>query len=99
MKKEYISHEKEIVMLSDMVQDVLKKWEKRTDAIEKDIEVNAIPMVLKHVLASHYVHFFKTDKDTVERYLDVLRKMIQEYKVDDLNKEFDVYSNENEAQA
>jgi|9_EtaG_2_1085328.scaffolds.fasta_scaffold16832_6 hypothetical protein len=99
MKTTELQNTEDMQFLSDLIQEVLVEWADETDAKERDIEINTVPFVLKNILASHYVHFFKTDNETVERYLDVLRKMIKAYKVNDINQEFDIDSNKNEAQA
>lgn len=99
MQKVKLQDKEDMLLLSDLIRGALEEWANETDARERDIEVNTVPFVLKHILASHYVHFFKTDKKTVEQYLDVLRKMIQEYKFDDLKEEFNIDINKNKAQA
>ena len=99
MKTTELQNTEDMQFLSDLIQEVLVEWADETDAKERDIEANAVPFVLKNILASHYVHYFKTDNETVERYLDVLREMIKAYKVNDVNKEFGISLNKNKAQA
>lgn len=99
MRKIQLQDKEDMLLLSDMVKGALEEWVDETGAMERDIEINTVPFVLKHILASHYVHFFKTDKKTVDSYLDVLRKLIYEYKANDINQELDIDSNKNKAQA
>ena len=99
MKTTELQNTEDMQFLSDLIQEVLVEWADETDAKERDIEANAVPFVLKNILSSHYVHYFKTDNETVERYLDVLREMIKAYKVNDVNKEFGISLNKNKAQA
>ena len=99
MKTTELQNTEDMQFLSDLIQEVLVEWADETNAKERDIEVDAVPFVLKNILASHYVHFFKTDNETVERYLDVLREMIKAYKVNDVNEEFGISINKNKAQA
>ena len=99
MRKIQLQDKEDMLLLSDMVKGALEEWVDETGAMERDIEINTVPFVLKHILASHYVHFFKKDKKTVDSYLDVLRKLIYEYKANDINQELDIDSNKNKAQA
>jgi hypothetical protein len=99
MRTTELQNTEDMQFLSDLIQEVLVEWADETNAKERDIEVDTVPFVLKNILASHYVHFFKTDNETVERYLDVLREMIKAYKVNDVNKEFGMSLNKNKAQA
>ena len=99
MRKIQLQDKEDMLLLSDMVKGALEEWVDETGAMEGDKQINTVPFVLKHILASHYVHFFKADKNTVEKYLDVLRELIYEYKTNDINQEFDIDSNKNKAQA
>tara|TARA_R100000234_G_scaffold116925_1_gene94637 strand:- start:13625 stop:13957 length:333 start_codon:yes stop_codon:yes gene_type:complete len=63
--------------LFDLVEDAITEWQE-TNHEELDSTEIIVPMVFHEFLASHFIHHFVVNQESIDQYLDFIRKAIYE---------------------